>query len=704
MRIILAVSFIFIASICLGQKISIEDAVLKQGSTFRPEYLSQLQWLPTLEFISYVKDNSLVIEDAKGKTKGSLSLSDINAITGSALKGMPYISWLNDNEFYYKDGLQYYTCNWMKRTGQVWISETSEMETIKLHEGSGAIAYTIGNDVYVQHAGKQHRVTELQEGIVAGQAIARSEFGITEGLFWSEDGSMLAFYQKDERKVTDYPLVDYTKTPAGPGFIKYPMAGSHGELASAGVYDLASGKLVYLQVTEGRLSDDYYITNLCFTPNGRYILAAIVNRAQNHMDFVRFDAKTGEKLGVMFSEDHPKYVEPEHTPLFLPGQSDLFLWFSERSGYDNLYLYNLKGDLLRQTTAPFAIRSFVGFSKKGKGAVVEAQGMNPTEQALYFIDLGTMSMTQISQSNGVHSGSLSGVGNLLIDRWSSLEKPAVSEVIDLKGKRVRMLLDSKNPLEGYEIGETTIFSIKATDGTDLWCRMITPPNMKKKEKHPVLVYTYNGPHVQLVSNSWLGGAPLWMHALAAEGYIVFSLDGRGSAHRGREFEQAIFRNLGTIELEDQEDGVNYLRQQSFVDADRMAIHGWSYGGFMTTSLMLKKPDLFKVGVAGGPVIDWNYYEIMYTERYMDTPEENPEGYSNADLTKYVGNLNGHLLMIHGTSDDVVVMQHNMAFLKACIDKGKQVDFFAYPGHAHNVRGKDRAHLMVKVLNYIKEHL
>lgn len=703
MRKIVFLLFIAVTAAAQGQKISIEDAVLKQNSTFRPSAVSQLQWLPVMEFISYADNNELIIEDGKGKAKTVISISQLNSSTGSSLKNIPAITWIDDNEFYFEQAGKLYRYNWIKKTGNTWMS-VADFENMKLHEKSGHVAYTIKNNVWVNVNGKGRQITNLDSGIVAGTAIARSEFGITEGLFWSTDGSKLAFYQKDERQVTDYPLIDFTTLPANPNLIKYPMAGSRGELASAGIHDVTNNTTVYLDVNNGLKDDTYYITNLSFTPDGKYVLAAIVNRGQNHMDLISFDANTGKQIRVLFSEHHEKYVEPEHTAIFLAGQSDKFLWFSERNGFNNLYLYDMSGKLLRHTSAPFPIREFIGFGNKGKEAVVTAQGSNPTEQNVYIVNLGDMSVNGLTSAAGTHNIQVSGTGNHIIDEWSSLEVPYQAEVRSTKGKVIRVLKKSDNPLKDYEVGDTKIFSIKADDGTDLWCRMITPPNMKNKQKHPVIVYTYNGPHVQLVTNSWLGGAPLWMHSMAAEGYIVFTLDGRGSDNRGLQFEQAIFRNLGDQEIEDQERGVEYLREQTFVDAERMAIHGWSYGGFMTTSLMLRKPDLFKVGVAGGPVIDWNLYEIMYTERYMDTPLENPEGYSKANLTQYVGNLKGKLLMIHGAADDVVVLQHNMSFLKACVDKGKQVDFFMYPGHAHNVRGKDRAHLMVKVLNYITDNL
>ena len=234
--------------------------------------------------------------------------------------------------------------------------------------------------------------------------------------------------------------------------------------------------------------------------------------------------------------------------------------------------------------------------------------------------------------------------------------------------------------------------------------MIKPSDFDSSKKYPALVYVYNGPHVQLVKNSWLGGAPMWMHWMAEQGYIVFTIDGRGSKGRSIEFEQAVHRQLGTLEMEDQIAGVKHLISLPYIDGDRLAVHGWSFGGFMTTSLMLRYPGIFKVGVAGGPVIDWDMYEIMYTERYMDTPEENQEGYDKARLYQYIPNLEGDLLMIHGVVDDVVLMQHSLEFVKQCVDAGVQMDYFVYPGHPHNVRGKDRVHLMEKVLKYVMDHL
>jgi dipeptidyl-peptidase-4 len=277
-------------------------------------------------------------------------------------------------------------------------------------------------------------------------------------------------------------------------------------------------------------------------------------------------------------------------------------------------------------------------------------------------------------------------------------------ITDLKGRVDQFLLQSKDPMDHYHLGKTTIFPINTDDSTVLYCRMITPPAFSPENKYPVIVYVYGGPHSQLVSNSWLGGAGLFLNYLAQQGYIVFTLDNRGSEDRGREFEQAIFRDLGRVESEDQMAGVRYLMSLPYIDTARIGVTGWSYGGFMTIALMLRYPDVFKVGVCGGPVTDWKYYEIMYGERYMDTPQSNPEGYVSSSLINKAANLQGKLLMIHGTQDPTVVWQQSLDMLNSFIKEGKQVDYFVYPGHGHGVGGKDRVHLNRKMAEYFDKEL
>ena len=267
------------------------------------------------------------------------------------------------------------------------------------------------------------------------------------------------------------------------------------------------------------------------------------------------------------------------------------------------------------------------------------------------------------------------------------------------------LLTAKNPYEGYEMPDIEVGTLKAADGkTDLYYRIIKPANFDPAKKYPAIIYVYGGPHAQMITNGWMNAARGWDLYMANKGYIMFSLDNRGSSNRGLEFENATFRQLGIEEGKDQVKGVEYLRSLPYVDGNRIGVHGWSFGGHMTTALMLRYPEIFKVGVAGGPVIDWGYYEVMYGERYMDTPQSNPEGYRQCNLKNLAGNLKGHLLIIHDDHDDTCVPQHTLSFMKACVDARTYPDLFIYPTHKHNVQGRDRVHLHEKITRYFEDYL
>jgi dipeptidyl-peptidase-4 len=369
-------------------------------------------------------------------------------------------------------------------------------------------------------------------------------------------------------------------------------------------------------------------------------------------------------------------------------------------------MYDTEGKLKRQVTkGPWVVTAFLGFDQSGKHAFYTSTQEGPTDRQTYKVDLKSGATKKITTREGMHSTQANDACTYFIDRYSNLTTPREINIIDPNGENTEHLLSAANPLKDYNIGQTKIFTIKDESGAnDLYCRLVLPPDFSPNKKYPVVTYVYGGPHVQLINNSWLGGSNLWMQLMAQKGYIVFTMDSRGTFNRGRDFEQATFRNLGSVELKDQIWGLNYLKTQSYVDTNRLGVHGWSFGGFMTTSLMTRYPGAYKVAVAGGPVIDWKYYEVMYTERYMDTPEENPDGYTKANQLNYVKNLKGKLMLIHGTVDDVVVWQHSLIFIKKCVDEGRPVDYFVYPGHPHNVLGPDRVHLMNKVTQYFEDYL
>ncbi|RZJ28746.1 MAG: S9 family peptidase, partial [Flavobacterium sp.] len=611
------------------------------------------------------------------------------------------IDWKSSDTFILTDGSKFYEYN-IKTKSEKKVSELPETaENPEFDSAKNNIAFTEKNNLYILSGGQKVAVTnESNEAIVSGQFFARNEFGITKGTFWSPKSNLLAFYQKDQSEVADYPILDITTTPGSLQNIKYPMIGQKSEKPKVGIYNLATKKTVFISP---RGNTDDYLTNLSWTPDEKYVVIAELNRGQNDMHLNLYDANSGAFVRTLLEEKSSAWVEPEHEAFFPSAKSNNFVWISEKDGFDNLYYYSIDGKLIKQLTKnKFVTKDIITANPSGTEIYFNATGANPTNQLVYKVDLKGR-QTLITKNEGTHFAAISTDGNYVFDEYSNHTTPSKSLLID-KNQKATTLLESANKYNGYTIGTADIKTIKSADGTtDLYTRLIKPSNFDPTKKYPVMVYVYGGPHAQMITNSYLDGANLWMYWMAEQGYLVFTVDNRGSGNRGFAFESVIHGRLGVNEIDDQMKGVEYLKSLPYVDANRLALHGWSFGGFMTTSIMLRKPDVFKVAAAGGPVTDWKYYEVMYGERYMDTPAENQKGFDEASTLNYVNNLKGKLLLIHGTSDDVVVMQNNLMLIKKFVEAGKQVDFFAYPMHKHNVLGKDRVHLMQKVLDYIMEY-
>lgn len=702
-KIILFVSlFVALSSQAQLKKITLEEAVLQQGRAFRADGLTGFQWIPNSNKYVFYTDAWTKMKSATAVNDAAtelVTLAEINTALGTKLKNFFGLQWIDANTFIVTENGKYYHYNLTTKTGKQTQQAPETAENITFDNNKVNLAFTEGNNLYFLNSkGEKVTVTnESNKGIVSGQSIARNEFGIGNGIFWSPKASYLAFYQKDETEVADYPLLNINETPGKLVNIKYPMIGQKSEKPRVGIYNLTTQKTVFITP---RGNQDDYLTNLSWTPDEKYILIAELNRGQNDMNLNLYDANTGAFVRTILNEKNPRWVEPEHDAFFPNAKSNNFVWFSEKDGFPNMYYYSIEGKLIKQlTNNQFVVRDIIGTNTAGTEIYFKATGPNPTNMLVYKVDLKGK-QTLITKDQGVHNVIPSSDGNWFFDEFSNHDTPSKSLLYD-KSLKAKTLLVSKNKYDGYEIGTAEIKTIKSADGTtDLYTRLIKPSNFDPTKKYPVLVYVYGGPHAQMITNSYLDGANLWMYWMAEQGYLVFTVDNRGSDNRGFAFESIIHGNLGVNEMDDQLKGVDYLKSLPYVDGNRLAVHGWSYGGFMTTSLMLRKADTFKVGVAGGPVIDWKWYEVMYGERYMDTPSENPKGFEETTVYNYVKNLKGKLLLIHGTNDDVVVEQHNLSLVKKFVEAGKQVDYFPYPMHKHNVTGKDRVHLIQKVLNYV----
>jgi dipeptidyl-peptidase-4 len=636
------------------------------------------------------------------------------------------------------------------------VSNTSEINQLRT-------AYIKQNNLYI--VGNDQKATQItfdgKEGIVYGQSVHRNEFGINGGLFWSNDLNQLAFYRMDEQRVKKYPMFAVRTRPAQPTEIRYPMSGDSSHTVTLGVYNTITGETIYLN-TLG--SYDHYLTNITWSPDGKSIYLFWVNRDQNKTELREYSSTDGNLIKTHLEYTHPKYTEPESGLIFSKSIPEGFIFQSEHSGFNHLYLYLKNNSKIPKNNKPFkntqtfadgGVLNHYGYLfpiTQGNWEVTEVLGLDESiDQIIYLSTYSSNgseqgALNRVPMMTNILTGSTKTI-NIISSKQSSSKNPNQSEVLEeyvqsaqwipankklliqasttsqpLKLYSVdlsylinrskpmnsnpiaNLLYSASNPTIDFNMGEVKIESIE-NQGVKLFQRTFLPPNFDATKKYPVVVYLYGGPHAQMVTNGWLGGGNLWMAYMASEGYIVYTLDNRGSSHRGLNFENATHRNLGTIEMLDQLAGLEYLKSLPYVDSTRIGVHGWSFGGFMTTSLMTRYAGKYKVGVAGGPVIDWSYYEIMYTERYMDRPEENPLGYSQNNLLNYAQNLKGPLLMIHGADDDVVVWQHSLLFADKCVKTmNTKLDYFVYPGHKHNVVGRDRAHLYKKISEYFFEKL
>ena len=587
----------------------------------------------------------------------------------------------------------------------VWQDSISGQTAYDWNKVSRATAYVEDHQLYVADGqGQKHQITtDGSREIVYGQSVHRNEFGINKGTFWSPDGQHLAFYRMDQSMVTDYPQVDIFHRSASYEPDKYPMAGEMSHKVTVGIYHLQTRKTVYLQAGD---PTDRYFTNIAWSPDGKTIYMFELNRDQNDCRLVSYQAATGEKIAELYRETCDKYVEPLHPIQFLPWDSNLFLMQSQRDGYNHLYIYNKEGKMVKQlTSGAFVIQEVLGFNEDLKSIVVTSNEAGTIQHNNYLVNVKTGKRTLLDNGRGSHHAVLSESGQWFYDKYTEPDVPRNIDMVSTKTGNSLRLLTADDPWQSYEQPIFECGTIKAADEvTDLYYRMVKPHNFDPTKKYPTIIYVYGGPHAHNVEASWHWQSRSWETYMAQKGYILFILDNRGSENRGRDFEQATFRQLGQIEMQDQMKGVDFLRTLPYVDMQRLGVHGWSFGGFMTITLMLNHPDVFKVGVAGGPVIDWKWYEVMYGERYMDTPQTNPDGYAKSSLLSKAKNLKGKLQIITGYNDNTVVPQHCLSFLDACIKAGTQPDFFAYPGEEHNMRGHASVHLHERITQYFEDYL
>ena len=573
-------------------------------------------------------------------------------------------------------------------------------------------AVSKNGSLYVIYANGAERLVAERENdqITYGEYVSRNEFGIDGGTFWAPNNRKVAFYRKDESKVTSFPLLDITTRTGSLKEIKYPMAGMDSENVQLGIFDVVTGETVYAAVDD--FGYDRYLTNITWSPDGGTIYIQVLDRSQKHLKLNAYSAQTGDFIKTILTEDNEKYVEP-FDPLYFIKEQNLFIYrTANRDGYRNLYLCDNDGNIRRLTSVDADVK-YVG--NDGRYVYYTSAEVSPIENHLFRIELKNLKKgvakasfgkpQRLTFAEGWHEIQLSPDCRHFIDSYSSLCTPRVVNLCASDGKILNNLLTADDPTLDYAYTEISLGTVKSADGQyDNYYRLIKPKDFDPSKKYPVIVYVYGGPHSQMVQNTYLAQLRRWEMYMAQRGYLVYVQDNRGTENRGIAFEQAIHGQCGQAEMADQIEGVKMLMDLPYVDKERIGVHGWSYGGFMTISLITNYPDIFKVAVAGGPVIDWKWYEVMYGERYMDNPAVNPEGYEKTSLINKAKDLKGKLLICQGAIDPVVVWEHSLSFIRECIKNNVQVDYFPYPCAEHNVMGKDRVHLHDKISMYFEDYL
>lgn len=729
-RILLAAAMLLMPAMMMAQNLKSPtlDELMWGGNkywTLQPKSVSTAWWGDAL--VQTDVDDCTLIYNAKGKSVNNVLFTseEVNAALKDAgindkVRTLQYAQFGDANRTVVRltGGENRYCYDW--KTKQI----TWSMPLVKgasndeFCTASNSYAYVKNYNLYVRTSdGKDHKISkDGSRELMYGTSVHRNEFGIEKGTFWSPKGNLLAFYRMDQSMVTDFPLVDIEvdkKTQiAQLAPEKYPMAGMISHKVTIGVFNPATDETVYLQAGD---PTDRYFTNISWTPDEKIIFVMEIPRSQDKCELVAYYAKTGERIGVFYTETNERFVEPQNPLTFLPWDDSKFIYQSERDGFNHLYLFQMGIDAQKKlfvneikqlTKGDYEDLEILGFNTAKKSIIVRSNESGHIRENIYAVDVNNSKHTLLDNGVGVHRANLSPNGLYFTDRWS---KPDVYREIDVRSTTkpavLGTLMNAESPWKDYSMPVVENGTITAADGkTPLYYRLVKPVDFDPAKKYPTVVYVYGGPHATNVKESWNYQARPWEYYMANRGYLLFILDNRGSGDRGFDFESCTHRHLGDIEMADQMEGVKFLKTLPYVDVDRMGVHGWSFGGFMTTNLMCTYPDVFKVGVAGGPVIDWRFYEVMYGERYMDTPQENPEGYESSSLLNKAKNLKGRLQIIVGYNDKTCLLQHSLAFLRACENAGTQPDYFVYPGQDHNMMGQDMIHLHERITRYFDDYL
>lgn len=572
------------------------------------------------------------------------------------------------------------------------------------------VAFVYQNNLYLQdNSGKVKQITRDGEKnkILNGRSdwVYEEEFKLVKAFRWSPDGEKLAYYKFDESRVKQYSLPEYVSGQSYPEMYtyKYPVAGEANSVISLHNYDLGSGKTVKLETGKEK---DIYIPRIQWTSDPGILSYQKLNRWQNHLKLYFVEAKTGERT-LVYEEKSQSYIDIDDDLTFL--KDNRFIWSSGKSGYNHLYLLNDRGkELVQLTSGEWEVTDFLGVDEKQEQVYYRSAEVSPLQRHVYRVDLQGKDHERLTHREGTNQLSFSDDYSYYIHTHTSANRPHEVSVHKAGGKQVRVVVENstlEQKMKDYNFTRKEFITFKTVDGTSLNGSMIKPTDFDADKKYPVLMYVYGGPGSQLVRDRWGWIYYVYFQYLAQKGYLIVTVDNRGTGARGEAFKKITYLNLGKYESIDQIAAAKYLAQKDYVDPKRIGIFGWSYGGYLSALCLMKGNEVFKSVVSVAPVTDWHFYDNIYTERFMRRPEDNPEGYKESAVMNYVDSLQGNLLLVHGTFDDNVHPINSMSLIREMVKRNKPFDSEFYPNKTHGIGGGyTRLHLFERITRFIFDHL
>jgi dipeptidyl-peptidase-4 len=720
------VIFMLISSPLLHAQNELKDISLEDiwvTYKFFPKSVRGINSLQNGEQYTMIKNGSLIVYDYKTGDSvttmihsGEIAVNDedepIRLSSFSMNKEEDKFLIPTETESIYRHSSKSVNYVWDAKNKKLEILSSGKQQLAEYSPDGHKVAFVRENNLFIKDLVTKEEIKVTYDGefnhIINGTCdwVYEEEFGFTKAFYWSPDGKKIAFYKFDESRVKEYTLTYYGDLYPELYTYKYPKAGEDNSLVNIYVYHLEKGETVKMDIGE---ETDQYIPRIKWTHDPNILAIQRLNRLQNHFDILLANSFSGESR-VLYSEDNPYYIDITDNLTFI-GDNDQFIITSERDGYNHIYLYDIEGNIVRQlTSGNWDVAELYGYDSKNNRVYYQSTEESPLNRSIYYVDMKGK-RTKISERIGTNNAAFSDNFNYYINTFSDVNTPPYITVNNSKGEEIRVLEDNGKLIElmgQYDLGEFSFFTISSPEFTlpsgeqlDLNAWQILPPDFDPTKKYPVLLSIYGGPGSQEVLNTWGYFNYFWYQMLAQRGFIVVSVDNRGTGARGEAFKKMSYLELGKYEIIDYIETAKYLGALDYVYKDKIGIFGWSYGGFMAANAITQGADYFNTAVSVAPVTNWRYYDNIYTERFMRKPQDNPSGYDNNSPINHVDKLKGNFLMIHGSTDDNVHFQNSMDMITALVKADKQFDFMVYPNKNHGIfGGNTRYHLFYKINDFL----